>query len=79
MRTTIALDPDAAAEVERLRRERSAGVSAVVNELIRCGLAAPPERVRFVQTVSPMGARMDVRNVAEVIETIDGPSRTVIW
>lgn len=74
MRTTIALDPDVAAEVERLRRERSAGVSAVVNELIRRGLAAPPERARFVQTTSPMGARMDVSNVAEVLETIDGPS-----
>ena len=74
MRTTIALDPDVAAEVERLRRERSSGVSPIVNELIRRGLAAPPTPQRFVQTVSPMGARMDVSNVAEVLETIDGAS-----
>lgn len=74
MRTTVALDPDVAAEVERLRRERSAGVSAIVNELIRRGMAAPPPRERFVQTVSPLGPRMDVSNVAEVLETIDGPA-----
>jgi hypothetical protein len=74
MRTTVALDPDVAAEVERLRRERSAGVSAVVNELIRRGMTAPVAQGAFTQTVSPMGARLDVTNIAEVIETIDGPS-----
>lgn len=74
MRTTIALDPDVAAEVERLRRERSTGVSPIVNELIRRGLAAPPAPAPFVQTVSSMGARMDVSNIAEVLETIDGAS-----
>lgn len=74
MRTTIALEPDVAAAVERLRRERSSGVSAIVNELIRRGLAAPPPPKRFVQTVSPMGARMDVSNIGEVLETIGGAS-----
>lgn len=74
MRTTIAFDPDVAAEVERVRKERSVGVSAVVNELIRRGLAAPPSRGEFVQTVSPMGARIDVSNVADVLETLDGPA-----
>lgn len=74
MRTTIALDPDVAVEVERLRRERSTGVSAVVNDLIRQGLAAPAPRAEFVQTVSPMGARIDVGNIAEVLETIGGPA-----
>jgi len=74
MRTTVALDPDVAAEVERLRRERSAGVSLIVNELIRRGMSAQPSREPFVQTVSSMGARMDVSNVTEVLETIAGPS-----
>jgi len=72
MRTTVALDPDVAAEVERLKRERSTGVSPIINDLIRRGLAAPKQPERFVQTVSPMGSRMDVSNVAEVIETVDG-------
>ncbi len=74
MRTTIAFEPDVAAEVERLRRERSAGVSAIVNELIRRGMAAPAERGPFVQTVSRMGARIDVGNVAEVLDLADGPA-----
>jgi hypothetical protein len=74
VRTTIALDPDIAAEVDRLRRERSAGVSTIVNELIRRGLLAVPVDEEFVQTVSPMRARLDVSNIAEVMETVDGPA-----
>lgn len=73
-RTTIALDPDVAAEVERLRRERSVGISAIVNDLARRGLSAPQPRERFVQSTSPLRARIDVGNVGEVLETIDGPA-----
>lgn len=74
MRTTVVLDPDVAAEVERPRRESCVVVSTIVNELVRRGLTAPESRSRFVQTVSPMEARIDVSNVAEVLETMDGPA-----
>lgn len=73
MRTTVSFDPDVAVEVERLRRERAEGVSAVVNELIRRGLSVRAPEHEFVQTVSPMRARIDVSNVADVLETLEGP------
>ena len=38
MRTTLTLADDVAAAVERLRRERSIGMSEAVNELVRAGL-----------------------------------------
>lgn len=75
MRTTVTLERDVAAAVEALRRERHVGVSAAVNELIRIGLgraAAPPKA--FVQRTSPMGVRMDVSNIADVLEVLDGPT-----
>lgn len=75
MRTTITFDPDTAAQVEHLRRERAIGVSAAVNELIRRGLmAGAVPRSRFVQQTSAGHARLDVTNVAEVIELVDGPA-----
>src|SRR3954447_3348982 len=47
MRTTVTLANDVAAAVERLRRERSIGVSEAVNELVRNGLAAPRRKRGF--------------------------------
>lgn len=75
MRTTVTLADDVAAAVEALRRERSIGVSEAVNELIRAGLARRQRRRRFVQRVFDMGAGIDYTNVAEAIETLDGPAR----
>lgn len=73
MRTTVTLDPDVVAAVEQLRRERSVGVSAALNELARAGLARPRERKPFVQTTSDLGLMVDVTNVWEAIELIEGP------
>ncbi len=74
MRTTITLDDDVAAAVERLRRERGLGLSEALNELARAGLAAKPSRRAFRQKTHPMGARIDVSNVAEALELLEGPS-----
>jgi Ribbon-helix-helix protein, copG family len=75
MRTTITLEPDVAAAVESLRRERHVGVSVAVNELIRSGLGRTPGAPEpFEQRVSAMGARIDVANVAEALELLDGPA-----
>jgi len=75
MRTTVTLDADVAAAVESLRRERHVGVSAAVNELIRSGLSRAPSTAKpFVQRSSAMGARMDIANVADVLEVLDGPA-----
>lgn len=73
MRTTVTLSDDVAGAVERLRQERGVGVSEAVNELVRRGLATPRPHVQFVQKTHRMNARIDVSNVWEAIETVDGP------
>jgi hypothetical protein len=74
MRTTITLADDVAAAVERLRRERSLGLSEAVNELIRAGLVGDPRPARFTQKTHDLGRGVDYTNVAEAVETLDGPS-----
>ena len=74
MRTTVTLAKDVAAAVERMRRERSVGVSEAINELVRDGLAAPPKRRRYEQVTHDMGTAIDYSNIADVIETVDGPA-----
>jgi hypothetical protein len=73
MRTTITLADDVSAAVERHRRTRSIGLSEAVNELIRMGLVAERRAERFVQVTHDLGDGVDVSNVAETIETLDGP------
>lgn len=73
MRTTVNLDDDVAAAVEQRRRE-GAGVSDVVNELIRAGLQVGTERRSFSQRTTRLGLRIDVTNVAEALEQLDGPT-----
>jgi HD superfamily phosphohydrolase YqeK len=74
VRTTVTLSKDVAAAVERLRQERSIGVSEAVNELVRDGLAAPRKKGGFAQVTHDMGRGIDYTNVAEAIETLDGPA-----
>ena len=75
MRTTVTLDPDVAAAVARLRRERSIGVSEAVNELIRTGLRPSQPRKAYRPRSRSVGLRLDVTNVAEAVELIDVPGR----
>lgn len=74
MRTTVVFDDDTSAAIERLRRERSLGLSEAVNDLIRAGLSAKRERRRFAQRSSPLGLRIDVTNVADALEQLEGPA-----
>ena len=75
MRTTIRLDDDVAAAVERLRRERGLGLSEAANELIRAGLRRrTPRARRFRQRTEALGLRIDVTNVAEALEHLEGPA-----
>ena len=73
MRTTLSLDDDVAAAVQRLREERNLGLSEAVNELVRAGLAAPPRRKAFQQRTANLGIRIDVSSVADALEHLDGP------
>ncbi len=74
MRTTVTLDDDVAAAIERLRRSEGLGVSAAINALVRRGLTREQAaREPFVQRTSHGGARLDVSDVAGVLELLDGP------
>lgn len=73
MRTTVEFDPDTAKAVEQLRREHGGGVSAAVNELIRRGLLAPPVKPPFVQRTQKLGIMIDVSNVADALDLLEGP------
>ena len=61
MRTTVTLDPDATALIERVMRERGISFKQAVNEAIRRGLAdgeaAAPDRFRT--PTESMGWRPD--------------------
>jgi hypothetical protein len=74
MRTTVEFDDDTRAAVEQLRRETGAGVSAAVNELIRRGLITRPEDAPFRQRTFRLGLKIDVSNVAEAVDVLEGPA-----
>lgn len=72
VRTTVTLDPDAAAILARLQKERGQGLSEVVNDALRSAGAGQPQRKRFVQTRSAMGPfKVPIDNTAEVLELLE--------
>ena len=73
MRTTVEFDDDTGRAVEALRRERGLGVSEAVNELIRRGLLPRGPVTAFRQRTRPLGIRIDVSNVADALEILEGP------
>lgn len=74
MRTTVTLAKDVALAVDRVRRERGLGVSGAINALIREGLSRAPEKQPFVQETSRGEALIDVTNVAETLDLLEGPA-----
>lgn len=74
MRTTVLLDDDTAAAIQKLRREQGKGVSEAINELIRRGLRPQPADERFEQQTYRLGSMIDVSNIAAAIETLEGPT-----
>jgi len=71
----VVLDDDVRAAIEKERKRTQLGVSEAVNQLIRRGLASSRKPPRFVQRTAPFGLRIDVRNVAEAIEVLEGPAK----
>ena len=79
MRTTLSLDKDVAATLERVRRARKSSMKAVVNEALRYGLrrmAAPektprkPFRTRTLSLGRCLVGSLD--NVTEVLALAEG-------
>ncbi|MDQ3554672.1 MAG: CopG family transcriptional regulator [Chloroflexota bacterium] len=75
MRTTVDLDADVSAAVDRLRRQRKMGLSEAVNLLARAGMSASPRKSTFRQRSAPVGLRIDVTNIAEALEVLEEPGR----
>ena len=71
MRTTLNLDDDVVAEVERLRREEGFGLSEAVNALIRRGLAQPRRRTKYEHRSADIGLRIDVTDIGAVLDVLD--------
>jgi Ribbon-helix-helix protein, copG family len=73
MRTTVELDGDTAQAVQELRRQEGRGVSEAVNELIRRGMLAEPRPQQFTPRTRRLGIRIDVSNVADALDLLEGP------
>ena len=76
MRTTITLAEDVAKAVEQVRRQQGAGISEVVNDLVRRGLREREARPRFVQATSDMGLpRYPMDDIGGLLDILEGPDR----
>jgi hypothetical protein len=82
MRTTLTLDDDVAAAIERRRRELNHSLKREVNDLIRAGLVhveleERPERERFrVEPFSTGGLLTPIDDVSEALDIAEGPWRS---
>jgi hypothetical protein len=78
MRTTLTLDDDVAAALERLRRARDASLKDVVNDALRRGLsdltARPKRREPFQTQVVALGRLRlaSIDNVSESLAVAEG-------
>ena len=80
MRTTLSLDDDVAAKLQKETRRRKTSFKAVVNDCLRRGLEAPSEAelaAPFSVEPRPMGLRagLDLDDIGGLIELLDGPVR----
>ncbi len=77
-RTTLTLDPDVAAELERRRRARGTSLKAEVNDLLRAGLREVAEPTipdtRFETKALPLGKPLaeSFDDIAEVLAVAEG-------
>jgi hypothetical protein len=72
VRTTIELDDDTVKAIVELRRETGAGLSEAVNILIRRGLLPRAEPTPFRQRTQSLGISVDVSNVVNALEDLEG-------
>jgi Arc/MetJ family transcription regulator len=71
MRTTVTLDDDVSAAVQRLREKEGLGLSEALNQLVRAGLAARPRREPYVHRSARLGLKVDISNIGEVLDLLD--------
>jgi hypothetical protein len=61
VRTTITIEPDVEALIQKIMRERGTSFKEVVNSGLRSGLAPNRERKSFQQRTFAMGSPQDFR------------------
>ncbi len=80
MRTTLTLDDDVVAKLEKLRETRRQSFKEIVNEALRRGLSelsAPPKRREAFRTKSVSLGRClvgDVENIGDALALAEGES-----
>ena len=78
MRTTLTIDDDVAAELERLRGMRNASLKDLVNDALRLGLREMtdwPKQKKLFRTRSFDGGRLlvnSIDNIGELLAEIEG-------
>jgi Ribbon-helix-helix protein, copG family len=78
MRTTLTIDDDVAAELERLRRAGEASLKDLVNDALRLGLremTSPPKKRKPFRTRSfDVGGVLvkNIDNIGELLAKIEG-------
>jgi hypothetical protein len=73
MRTTLTLDDDVAAVLERLRRSRNASLKELINDALRRGLkdmSSRPKRREPVRTRSVALGRLRIAGIDNIAETL---------
>ncbi len=73
MRTTVTVDDDVMAEVDRLRHAQNLGLSEALNHLARAGIAAAASSgsPSYEHRNTTIDIRVDVSNIGEVLELLD--------
>ncbi len=80
MRTTLTLDDDVAAQLERLRKAHRAGMKEIVNEALRVGFKqlarGPTKGTPYRTTEADLGRCLlgDVDSAADVLAVAEGES-----
>lgn len=78
MRTTLTLDPDVAAHLERLRKTDDRSFKEIVNELLRAGLRNLDDRReerqprQYTKTVDLGKPLIPLDNIAEALALAEG-------
>lgn len=74
MRTTLTLDDDVAAKIERLRKSRDMALKDVINEALRRGLkdtTAKPRKKEPFRTGVHHGGKLLIEDVKETLAMMD--------
>jgi Ribbon-helix-helix protein, copG family len=80
MRTTLTLDDDVAATLERLRRNRGIGLKQLINDALRRGLKEMSRRAGTREPVRTQAVALgrlrisSIDNIAEALAIVEGES-----